>query len=229
LPKTSSERSRRRHLWARGDLTPVARPEISPQQWRDPTEALDQLRAWAEDRAVETITWYLRDKKSKRWASRLLRAAAVSFAVIGGVVPLISSSLKSINSDLGYLFLAIAAGCVAFDHFFGLSSGWMRDIAALQALQSRLIRFHLDWAKWQAEQAGAIHGSIETSAGGTSVALGFIDVMMTEVAKIADDETAQWIADFSSSLASLRQQSNPGVTSPQDLITWGSKGELSSN
>lgn len=45
---------------------------------------------------------------------------------------------------------------MAFDHFFGLSSGWMRDVAALEALQGRLARFHMHWAKWQAAQAGAL-------------------------------------------------------------------------
>ena len=125
-------------------------------QWHDQAQALDQLRAWAETRAVETITWYQRDKRTKRWTSRLLRAAAVIFAVAGGLLPLISSSVHGVNANLGYVLLAIAAGCVAYDHFFGMSSGWMRDIAALQALQSRLGRFHLDWARWQAQQAGAL-------------------------------------------------------------------------
>ena len=51
---------------------------------------------------------------------------------------------------------------------------------------------------------------------------------MTDVARITEAETGQWITDFSSAVAALRQQANPGVTSPQDLITWESQGDLPS-
>jgi hypothetical protein len=220
-------RIRRRRSWARGDLPPVARMRISPGQWSDQDQALDQLREWAEDRAVEAINWYLRDKRAKRWASRLLRAAAVIAAVAGGALPLLSGTVHGINANLGYVFLAAAAGCVAFDHFFGLSSGWMRDIAALQSLQGRLARFQLDWARWQARQAGVL-GAAVSPADALSAALDLIDELTTSVAQLIEAETAQWITDFSSSVAALRQQASPSVTSPQDLITWGNQGNMPS-
>ncbi len=198
MPATRPDGNPRRRSWSRGDLSPLSGPEMSAQQWSDSAGAIAHLRAWAEARTVETIRWYLRDKQPKRWASRLLRAAAVAFAVAGGVLPLISSTTHGLDPNLGYVLLAIAAGCVAYDHFFGLSSGWMRDVATLQALQGRLARFHMDW-------------------------------LMTDVAQLTQAETAQWIVDFSTSVAALRQQANPSVTSPQDLITLRSQGNLSSN
>jgi hypothetical protein len=217
----SGAKGRRPWPRKRGDLPPVTRPEITADQWREPGQALDRLRTWAEDRATETITWYLRDKQNKRSFSRLLRAAAVVLAVAGGVLPLISSSTGGISPNLGYVFLAVAAGCVAFDHFFGLSAGWMRDIATLQALQSRLARFQLDWARWQAVQAGA---GTDRPATDVVAALDLIDELVTSVAQLTEAETTQWITDFSSSVAALRQQASPSVTSPQDLITWGNQG-----
>jgi hypothetical protein len=230
VPATSPDGSRRRRSWTRGDLPPVPRLQISAEQWLDHAQALDQLRTWAEDRAVDTINWYLTDKRAKRWTSRLLRAAAVITAVAGGVLPLISGSVHGINPNLGYIFLAIAAGCIAFDHFFGLSSGWMRDIAALQALQDKLARFQLDWARWQAAQAGALRNSAAVSpADATSAALDIIDALTTGVAQLTEAETAQWITDFSSSVAALRQQASPSVTSPQDLRTWSHQGDLPSS
>ncbi len=256
MPASSVDKSRRRRWAARGDIMPVSRPGGSPQQWRDQAEALDQLRSWAEARTVETITWYLRDKRGKRWGSRLLRAAAVVFAVAGGVLPLISGSTEGINPNLGYVLLAVAAGCVAFDHYFGLSSGWMRDVAALEALQGRLARFHMHWAKWQAEQAGVLGRSAadpaaadaaaaddsavgagdavaadaaSASAMGTAgAALDLIEGLIIDVTQVTEAETTQWIAEFTSSMTALRQQAVPSVTSPQDLITWSSRGDLSS-
>ena len=211
----SANGGRRRLSWTRGDLRPVARPPLQAQ-WQD-ADALEQLRGWAEARAVETIHWYLRDKKPKRWASRLLRAGAVVFAVAGGVLPLLTASVHGIDPSLGYVFLALAAGCVAFDHFFGLSAGWIRDIVALQALQGSLTRFHLDWARWQAAQAS---GAGEGDPVGAGLAL--IGGLVEDVAKVTEAETAQWISEFSSSVAALRQQASPGVASPADLIAWSS-------
>src|SRR5919204_6657443 len=89
----------------RGDISPISRPDISAVDWHDPPVAVDQLRTWAEARAVETIRWYLRDKQAKRWASRFLRLAAVGLAVAGGVMPLLSTSSQGPGRNLGYAFL----------------------------------------------------------------------------------------------------------------------------
>jgi hypothetical protein len=199
----------RRRSFSRGDLRPVTKPPL-PAQWHD-AEALEQLRDWAEARAVETILWYLRDKQPKRWASRLLRAGAVVFAVAGGVLPLLTATIHGIDPSLGYVFLALAAGCVAFDHFF----------VALQALQGALTRFHLDWARWQAARAGEQQGAAsgpEPIGAGLELIGGLID----SISKVTEAETAQWVSEFSSSVAALRQQANTGVASPADLIAWSS-------
>lgn len=210
----------RRRSWVRGDLSPVAKPAVRAGQWRN-AEALPELHDWAVARAVETISWYLRDKQPKRWASRLLRVGAVAFAVAGGVLPLISATTHGLNPSLGYVFLALAAGCVAFDHFFGLSAGWMRDIVALQALQATLGRFHLDWARWEAvRETSGLSGPGAADVAG--VGLELISGLLGEITRITDAETAQWISEFSSSVAALRQQANPGIASPADLITWSS-------
>jgi hypothetical protein len=150
-------------------------------------------------------------------------------AVVGGVLPLVSSSVHGVNPNLGYILLAVAAGCVAFDHFFGLSSGWMRDMAAVQSLQGRLARFQLDWARWQAAQAGVLGGEAASSAEAVCAALDLIDGLMTSMTQVTDAETTQWITDFTSSVAALRQQASPSVSSPQDIITLSKQGDLSSS
>ena len=204
-------------------------PDISAEEWAaDAAGALAKLREAAEQRALEAIGWYASDKRNKRWSSRLLRAAAVVAGVAGGVFPLISRTVDGVNPNLGYIFLAAAAGLVAFDHFFGTSSGWMRDTAAMQALQGRLARFQLDWTRWQAEQAGTVPVvAPRTPAEGTAAALDLIAGLVTSVSELTEAETAQWITDFSTSVAALRQQVSPAVASPQDLLTMGEQGTLS--
>ena len=224
MPPVVSQPGRKRRSLTRGDIRPIPQPDTTLAGWADDVQAVELLRVWAVGRTAETIAWYQRDKRPKRWESRLLRAAAVLLAVIGGALPLAASSVHGVNPNWGYVALALAAGCVAFDHFFGLSSGWMRDIASLQALQSRLTRFHLDWARWQAAKSGVLAGS-DAEAGSTAAALDLIGGLITDVSEITESETAQWITDFTSSVAALRRDASPSVTSPQDLITWGSKSE----
>jgi hypothetical protein len=229
VPDGTVERPRGWRFPGRGDLAPVPRVPVSDELWADHERAIALLRAWAEDRATETISWYLRDKQAKRWGSRLLRASAVLTAVAGGALPLLAGTVGGINSNLGYVFLAVAAGCIAFDHYFGLSSGWMRDIAAIQALQGTVARFQLDWSRWQATRAGATgNGVMVTDADNVDSALELIEALVTRVAQITEAETNQWITDFSSSVAALRQQTSPSVSSAQDLLTWGSQGNLNS-
>ena len=50
-----------------------------------------------------------------------------------------------------------------------------------------------------------------------------VEALVLGVAEITEAETEHWITYFSTSVAALRQQANPGVSSAQDLFTWGSK------
>jgi hypothetical protein len=213
----------RRSFWERGDISPVTRPDVTIERWNDQVRALGQLAAWAESRTVETINWYLRDKKVKRLASRALRAASIVFAVAGVVMPLVSSSTHGISPNLGYVLLAVAAGCIAFDHFFGLSSGWMRDVVAAQSLQGKLARFHVVWARWEANYGPALSSaSAEAAAEARELALDHIDDLVGEVSRVTESETMQWVAEFSSAVTALRKDASPSVTSTQDLFTWSS-------
>src|SRR5689334_15652484 len=114
-----AELSRRLRL-ARGNIAPIPPTPLGPAEWSDPLSAVERLREWAERHAVEAIGWYLADKRVKRWSSRLLRAAAVVLVTAGGLAPLVRG-----GTNEGYVLLALAAVCLAFDHFFGLSTGWM--------------------------------------------------------------------------------------------------------
>src|SRR5262249_37156125 len=119
-------RSPGRRRWSRGDIQPLEPPAISAEDWHDPVAVLGRLRSWAQQHTTEAIRWHLRDKQAKRAGSRLLRAAAVILAVAGGLIPLLAGDAgRGPNPKLGYLLLALSAGAVAFDHFFGLSAGWM--------------------------------------------------------------------------------------------------------
>jgi hypothetical protein len=185
------------------DLRAPRFPVPSVEEWRDSPATLDTLRLWAEGNAAGAIEWYLRDKRLKRIGSRLLRALAILFAIAGGIAPLVAATADR-DANWGYVLLALAAGCVAFDHFFGLSSGWMRDIATARAIERRLTTFRFAWIAANADAAfGSDSGRIRTG-------LALIERFVTDVADLVDTETAEWLTEFRANITNFLTQEPPG-------------------
>jgi hypothetical protein len=110
--------------------------------------------------------------------------------------------------------LTLAAGCVAFDVFFGFSAGWTRDMATAQALQRRLLHFELAWTGWQTAQAGygaeqpdrlppsaEWHSAPRGDAGpgvpdDVETARQLIEELVLAVSRLTGDETGRWAREF---------------------------------
>lgn len=131
---------------AEDDLGLPVLPALSwaPGRARDD---LDALREWAERFAVDAIGWYLTEKRRKALWSRRLRAFAIVLATLGGAVPVVALAARHPEvGNWGYLLLALAAGCVAYDRFFGYSSAWLRYVATATVLKGDLADFRVAWA-----------------------------------------------------------------------------------
>ncbi|WP_229867703.1 SLATT domain-containing protein, partial [Streptomyces chryseus] len=132
--------------------------------WGEPAERLDELYRWVEAGALHTADWYLADRARKRRAARVLRAGSADRArkrraarvlragtaggvIVGAALPLVDlAGAVDGAAGWGYLPLLLGAACLACDRYFGLTSGWMRDVAAAQAVQRRLQALQFDWA-----------------------------------------------------------------------------------
>ncbi|PZG16125.1 hypothetical protein C1I95_18325 [Micromonospora craterilacus] len=185
-------------------------PDLTGQQ---PSAILNSLREWAEGQAEDTIAWYLRDKAVRRSISRLLRGCAILLGVAGGVVPLLSAASAGIGASWGYVLLAMAGGCLAFDHFFGLSSAWMRDIATAQALQRALTEFRLDWATIDLRtEANGEYGQVGAA---TLQREELIRVLVTRTAELVEAETGEWLSEFRTNIGDLNRRSEWTASSAQ--------------
>jgi hypothetical protein len=167
---------------------------VTPADWQDPEAALRQLYELAEHEALDAIDWYLEDKRTKRRFSRLLRAGAIVFASAGGIFPLVVRSPTDVN--WGYLLLGLAGLCLAFDRFFGLSSAWMRDMAAVNRLRSVLTKFQLDWA---AATLAAVAGGPES----VQTRLAVLQEFSADLPAQIGQETTTWTGEFNSLLGQL--------------------------
>lgn len=175
-----------------GDLTGRALPL---GDWGEPADRLDELYRWVERGALETAAWYLGDRVWKRRVARVLRAGAATGAVCGAALPLLDlTRVLGEVAPWGYLALLLAVSCVAVDRFFGVTSGWMRDVATAQAVQRRLQVLQFDWAS---ESVREVLGPAEgTASEAAERCLAVLRRFSEDVTDLVRTETADWMVEF---------------------------------
>jgi hypothetical protein len=192
-------------------------PFVPPDWSGEPGPHLEQLRLYAEKTIEGELAWYIRKKLGRSKTSQRLRWSALVLTVLGGLVPLIIAlfgdrpswpwieSFAAIRfGQLGYLLLAIAAGLVLLDRFFGYSTGWMRYIVAMQAIEKAREAFRLDWVTLSrklviaptqtSEHAEAIERMIQRAR-----------AAILEVKEHSEKETQAWILEFQTNLAQFEK------------------------
>jgi hypothetical protein len=130
---------------------------------------------------------------------------AIVLFVLGGLAPIVAGFLHGDNTadrmveinQSGYLMLGLAAGLLAFDRYFGVSSGWIRDMTSLAGIERLRSEFMLDWTVMLQKAPTSIDAS---------AVLPFLERAQTfqkAVLEIVEKETAAWIVEFQSSVADL--------------------------
>ncbi|KAB1143273.1 SLATT domain-containing protein [Streptomyces luteolifulvus] len=191
-----------------GDLTGRTFPL---GDWGEPAERLDELYRWVERGALETVAWYLSERAWKRRAAWALRVGAATGGVAGAALPLLDlTGVAGGVSPWGYLALLLAVACVAGDRFFGVTSGWMRDVTTAQAVQRRLQVLQFDWAsECVREVLGPAEGTASEAA---ERCLGVLRRFSEDVTDLVRTETADWMTEFRTGMApvGLRSTTAPG-------------------
>ncbi|MFJ4713113.1 SLATT domain-containing protein [Streptomyces sp. NPDC088785] len=200
-----------------GDLTGRSFPL---GDWGEPAERLDELYRWVERGALLTADRYLADRAWKRRGARALRAGAVLGAVCAGALPLLAlTQAVSGTVPWGYVALLLAVACVGGDRYFGLTSGWIRDVATAQAVQRRLLVLQFDWAS---ESVREVLGPAEgTASEAAERCLGVLRRFCEDVTELVRAETADWMVEFRSGPAPLVMQSSIPAAAPRSPDTNG--------
>jgi hypothetical protein len=201
--------------WAGGgDLTGRPFPD---GDWGEPAERLEELYRWVERGALETATWYLADRVWKRRGARVLRTGAALGAVAGASLPLLDlTGVIGGVAPWGYLSLLLCVACVAGDRFFGVTSGWMRDVATAHAVQRRLQALQFEWASESVREVlGPAEGTASEAAERCLAVLRRFSEDMTELVRV---ETADWMVEFRTGPAPLGiQTAGAGVGRPEGM------------
>jgi hypothetical protein len=216
---------------------------FTPPDWSgDATTHLESLRAYAEAKIHGELSWYYRRKHGRASTSQALRFSAVALSVLGGLVPVLVSLFGSRPSwgwlgpfatvrfgQLGYLLLAAAGGLFLLDKYFGYSTGWMRYIVAMQAIEKARETFRLDWT--------GLCRTLSTTPTGTQEYADVVERMIqrvrsaiVEVKEHSEKETQAWILEFQTNLAQfekdLKSQMEAGRPGGIDVeVTDGRKAD----
>ncbi|MGW5478580.1 SLATT domain-containing protein [Streptomyces sp. NPDC004008] len=188
--------------------------------WGEPAERLDELYRWVERRALETAAWYLANRVWKRRVARALRGGAAAGVVCGAALPLLDlTGITDRAVPWAYLSLLLGMGCVAGDRFFGVTSGWMRDVATAQALQRRLQTLQFDWAT---ESVREVLGPTEGTAGEAAErCLAVLRRFSEDVTDLMRAETTDWMVEFRRGSAPLVLQSVGAAVSRAEGVPPG--------
>ncbi|QJT03055.1 SLATT domain-containing protein [Streptomyces asoensis] len=185
--------------------------------WGEPAERLDELYRWVERGALETAAWYLADRVWKRRGARVLRTGAAAGAVCAAALPLLDlTRVLGGAASWGYLALLLAVACVAGDRFFGVTSGWIRDVATAQAVQRRLQVLQFDWAS---ESVREVLGPAEgTASEAAERCLAVLRRFSEDVSELVRTETADWMVEF---------RTGPAPMGIQGAVASGGRADVS--
>ncbi|MFD3412050.1 SLATT domain-containing protein [Streptomyces cyaneofuscatus] len=173
--------------------------------WGEPAERLDELYRWVESGALETAQWYLADRVWKRRGARALRLGTAVGVVAGVALPLLDlTGALSGSAGWGYLSLLLGAACMGCDRYFGLTSGWIRNLATAQAVQRRLQVLQFDWAsECVRETLGPSEGTASEAA---ERCLGVLRRFSEDITELVRSETADWMVEFRAGPAPMGTQ-----------------------
>ncbi|MFF2940087.1 SLATT domain-containing protein [Streptomyces niveus] len=175
--------------------------------WSEPAQRLDELYRWAEAGALRTVARYRAQRARKRLCARALRAATALGVVAGATLPLLdlTGTLGGAATGWGYLALLLAAASLGCDRYFGVTSGWMRNVATSQAVERRLQALQYDWAsECVREVLGPTDGTASEAA---ERCLGVLRRFSEDVTELVRAETADWMVENRAGPAPLVTQS----------------------
>ena len=229
-------------MFRRKGTAPAPDP-FSPPDWAgDVDPHLEALRAYAEAKIHNELAWYFSKKTGRSKTSQRLRLSAVVLSILGGLVPLVIALFGGRPSwgwlgwfgdvrfgQLGYLFLALAGGLILLDRYFGFSTGWMRYIVAIQAIEKARESFRLDWATLSRKLALTPRGTPEHTEAADRLIQRARSVIV-EVKEHSEKETQAWILEFQTNLAQfekdLKSQMEAGRPGGIDVeVTDGNKAD----
>lgn len=168
---------------------------------KKPKDALPAIYQHAEEFSARCRTWYWHSIRRKRLISTGARLAAFILGAFGVTAPLIAALGSEFSERLLWSQAAVAALALAglaqlADRVFGWSSGWLRYISTVTAMEDLTRQFELDWAGY----------FITLGTPQPTEVKPLFDIAQrfeVEIASLQKRETDAWVAEFNTGLSAL--------------------------
>jgi hypothetical protein len=209
-------------------------PQWTPPSWQPDQvqKCLDSMRQYAENDVESAIRWYYAKKPWKAWASQLLKFLILLATALGGLLPIVSATgifsshlpeaqrqLRNLQvNQIGYLCFGLAAAFLAFDKYFGYSTGWMRYMTTAMSLETALRTFRLDWARMTSGLAGA-----SPSGAALETLLQKIQDFCVVGRTLIEKETQAWVIEFQTNLSQLEKDAKAAMDSARAAVETAQK------
>jgi hypothetical protein len=166
--------------------------------------ALAAIHGHAEAFSNKCRGWYWTSIRRKRAISKYCRLMTFLLGGFGVVAPIIAalgsdSAQKFLWSQFAVVALAMAGLMQLADRIFGWSSGWLRYVSTVTAMENLARKFQLDWAAYFLNLGKAIT---------TAEIRPLFDIaerFETQLADLQTRETDSWIVEFNTGLATLNE------------------------
>lgn len=169
---------------------------------KSPADALPEIYLHATTVSKAARTWYWHSIKTKRISSLCVRGVTFALLVCGAILPILAAlysrpEIRLQFTQLGVATLAVAGLLQVADRVFGWSTGWLRYMTTVTAMEDLTRKFELDWANYIISKTDNITDNDKKPL--FDLAKGLED----GIAKLQSDETDKWVTEFTSSIALL--------------------------
>jgi hypothetical protein len=133
--------------------------------------------------------------------------AAIVLGIIAAILPLLAqiytdNGNPDVDPAWASVALALAAGLIALDKFFGFSAAWGRFMATELAIGHLRQDFEYEWeerrAAWPTEEP--------VSEDEVKEALASVRAFVAKLNTLIEGETKAWIAEFQTALSQIEKQ-----------------------
>ena len=163
-------------------------------------EALPSIYEHASGKSNKTCGWYWASIKNKRRASLFFRFITFGLVILGTLLPILAGLMTKPEIRLqftqwGVAALALGGLLQVADRVFGWSSGWLRYITTVTAMENLTRKFEMDWAGYVLSKTTALEKADVKKL--FEVAKQFVD----GISKMQSEETDKWVTEFNSGMA----------------------------
>ena len=140
----------------------VFRSKLEGLSWdqQNALKSLSALFAAVDDLAEAEIQYYYRRRGTRAWISGITRFGGWILGSIGLLLPLLAATDFSYFEDgaqLGYVFLAAAASCLAANALFGGTEGHIRFVSTQLEIERLITASRVCWCKYLAGTPDQVH------------------------------------------------------------------------